>query len=433
MKLFRLLALVLALALLAGCSTSSVTPTGNVTPTGRPVRTGVREIPTPQGSAPPVGELACVSEGALDGYNAFSLDLLKSCREEGENTLISPLSVALALGMTANGAAGSTLREFETLFGLSRNDLNSLCARFLNEYQNLGGSTESTLVNSLWADPDITLTDDFVLQCMETYGAKLYNADLQDAATVKAVNGWCSEATKGLIPTIVDKFDEDAVLALINAVYLKNAFARPFKTPTTDWEMDFHNADGTLSRPKGMSNGTRNEEYIQAENGHGVVLPYDDGRLGLLLMLPNEGMSLEDLLSGWDGSTVPELLSSRTSTRVALTMPKYRTEWSGSLKDQLSALGLVGAFDPEAADFTAMGTLTAPMKHLCVGDVIHKTAFEVNEKGTEAAAVTAVVMVGATAMPPQDMVYLNFDRPFVYGIVDLLDGCPLFLGTVEHL
>lgn len=412
------LPLLLILSLLAGCAGGLTLSSGKVKP-----------LPSPEGSLPPVGVLECTSEGALDGYQSFALELLRQNRAEGKNVLVSPLSVTLALGMTANGAAEGTLKEFETLFGLSRDDLNSLCARFMEDYASLGGSTEATLVNSLWCDPDVTLSNGFVLRCQDTYKAQLFQQELQEPETVRAVNQWVSDATRGMIPSVVEKFSDDAVLALINAVYLKNQFARPFDEPTHEWEIDFTAADGTVTHPKGMSNGTRNEEYISTEKGQGVLLPYDDGRLGLLLMLPEEGVSLTDYLAAWDGNTVPELLSARAKTRVSLTCPKFRTEWGASLRDSLSAMGLEGAFEVGRADFTAMGS--AGDYPLYLGDVIHKTAFELNEKGTEAAAVTAAIMRCGSAMPPDDLIYLRFDRPFVYGIVDMQMGTPLFLGTME--
>lgn len=420
MKRRRILPVLLALSLLAGCAGAGILA---------PVQSSVKPLPVPQGTLPPVEALETLSPDVLEGYGRFSLELLRRTRSEGENITVSPLSVALALGMTANGAAEETLAEFETLFGLDRDELNALCARFMADYAQLGGSTEATLVNSLWADPELTLANGFVLRCQETYGAQLFQQDLQAPATVEAVNRWVSEATRGLIPSVVDRFSDEAVLALINAIYLKNKFETPFETPTRDWEMDFTAQDGTVTHPKGMSNGTRNEQYISGGHGQGVVLPYDDGRLGLLLMLPEEGVSLTDYLAGWEPDTVSSLLTSRRETLVSLTCPKFKTEWSGSLNDSLQAMGLSRAFDPQEADFSAMGS--ADENPLYIGDVIHKTAFEINEKGTEAAAVTAVIMEPTAAMPPQDLIYLRFDRPFVYGIVDLETGTPLFLGTME--
>ena len=370
------------------------------------------------------------AETAEGGYAAFAAELLRQTRSEGENTLVSPLSVALALGMTANGAAGDTLAEFQDLFGMDLDTLNAYCAKALHDYSALGGSTKSTVVNSLWCDPDLTLEDGFAARCQQNYGAELYQADLQDRATVQSVNEWVSKATEGLIPKTVEEFSEDAVLALVNAIYLQNKFERPFETPSSEWTMDSTAADGTVSHPRGMHNGTRDEWYLSHAGGSGVLLPYDDGRLGFLLMLPEEGLDLSDYLSDWDGTTIKNLLESRKERRVSLTVPKYELEWSGSLADTLPEMGLSRAFDVSVADFTAMGrTANGP---LFIGDVIHKTVLKVNEKGTEAAAVTAVVMEASAAMPT-DLIELRFDRPFVCGIVDTESGAPLFLGTVEAL
>lgn len=141
-------------------------------------------------------------------------------------------------------------------------------------------------------------------------------------------------------------------------------------------------------------------------------------------------MQLSDYLSGWDGTTVKTLLDGREERRVSLTVPKYELEWSGSLAEILPEMGLSGAFDISAADFTAMGS--SDNGPLFIGDVIHKTVLKVNEKGTEAAAVTVVEAPAGAAMPT-DLVVLRFDRPFVCGIVDMESGAPLFLGTVETL
>jgi len=419
----RFLPLFLAFSLLTGCAAGAVTPvpvpTGSVTPV-EPV----------QNELQPVGAAACLSEGLGDSYSAFALELLRQSRGEGENALLSPLSVLLALGMTANGAEGDTLEQFAAALGMGRDALNSLCVRFLQDYSDLGGSTESTLLNSLWADPDLTLNDPFVLRCQDTYKAQLFRADLQSPATVQALNDWASDATRGLIPSIVDEFNAQAVLALVNAIYLKNRFETPFPEPHSDWTLDFHNADGTLSQPRGMST-ERTMTYLSHQGGQGVVLPYDDGRLGLMLMLPEEGTALTDYLAAWEGSTLSSLLSGSQERQVDLVMPKFKAEWSGSLKAPLAAMGLADAFDVLKANFTAMGSV--PGGNLFIGDVIHKTAFEVNEKGTEAAAVTAVIMECGAAMPPADLILLRFDRPFVYGIVDLELGVPLFLGAMEHM
>lgn len=411
----RLIPLLLSLSLLSSCAAGAAEK--------------VREVPDVPGEVHVSYDLD-VEGKPYEAYAAFGVELLRHSREEGKNALLSPLSAALALGMTANGAGGDTLREFEALFGMDADTLNSLCANMTRDYTSLGGSTEANIVNSLWCDPALTMGDLFAARCRQIYGAELFYAELQKQSTVDAVNDWVKEATRGLIPKTVENFPDEAVLALVNALYLKNKFQRPFEEPHSEWTMDFQNADGSVSHPRGMSNGTRNELYLAHENGQGVVLPYDDGRLGLLLMLPDEGVSLTDYLAAWDGSTIASLLENKQERLVSLSVPKYELEWDGSLAQPLQAMGLTGAFDVDKADFTAMGTADGP---LYIGDVIHKTVLKVNEEGTEAAAVTAVMMDCGAAMPPDDLVVLRFDRPFVCGIVDLENGAPLFLGTVENL
>ena len=158
----------------------------------------------------------------------------------------------------------------------------------------------------------------------------------------------------------------------------------------------------------------------------GVVLPYDDGRLGFLAMLPDG--ELDAWLETLDGDTLPALLAAAEEERVLLRLPKFEAEWGGELSDALAAMGLETAFDPDRADFSALGT--APDGPLYVSSVVHKARIEVNEKGTEAAAATVVGVDGAAA--PTDYRELVLDRPFCYAVVDLERGVPLFLGTFER-
>ena len=157
-----------------------------------------------------------------------------------------------------------------------------------------------------------------------------------------------------------------------------------------------------------------------------MVLPYDDGRLGFLAMLPDG--ELDAWLETLDGDTLPALLAAAEEERVLLRLPKFEAEWGGELKELLAELGLETAFDPAQADFSALGT--APDGPLYLDSVIHKARIEVNEKGTEAAAATVAGLNGAAA--PTDYRELVLDRPFCYAVVDLERGVPLFLGTFER-
>ena len=215
------------------------------------------------------------------------------------------------------------------------------------------------------------------------------------------------------------------VLLLVNALYLKNAWASEFD-PLDTRPGDFTAADGSEAETDFLSNGLRAEQYFAAEGAAGVVLPYDDGRLGFLAVLPDG--ELDAWLETLDGDTLPALLAAAEEERVLLRLPKFEAEWGGELSDALAAMGLETAFDSGRADFSALGT--APDGPLYVSSVVHKARIEVNEKGTEAAAATVVEVEDAAA--PTDYRELVLDRPFCYAVVDLERGVPLFLGTFER-
>ena len=368
MKKRKLLALCLVPALLAGCAA----PAG-VTDLSRQFEAG---DPAPP-EADPAADAAIGTLGA---------ELLRAAREPGENTLLSPLSVALALSMTTNGAAEDTLAEFEALLGADVEALNANAASLLADYAALGGSTECSIADSLWLDGRLEANELFLSRCTAFYGARLYQADLDTDGARRAVNNWVGEVTRGLIPEVLAETPApETVLLLVNALYLKNAWASEFD-PLDTRPGDFTAADGSEAETDFLSNGLRAEQYFAAEGAAGVVLPYDDGRLGFLAVLPDG--ELDAWLETLDGDTLPALLAAAEEERVLLRLPKFEAEWGGELSDALAAMGLETAFDSGRADFSALGT--APDGPLYVSSVVHKARIEVNEKGTEAAAATVV-------------------------------------------
>ena len=408
----KLLSLLLPLALLAGCAA----PAGayrlpaEVTDLSQPVEAGTPAPPEADGAA----------DAAIGNLGA---QLLRAVREPGVSTLLSPLSISLALSMTANGAAGDTLAEFEALLGADVDTVNANAASLLAEYRDLGGSTVSNLADSLWLDDSLEANELFLSRCTAFYDAGLYQADLATEQTRRAVNGWVEENTGGMIPEILTEVPaEDAALLLVNALYLKNTWEHEFD-PNSTREDSFYAADGTGTVTVFLSNGIRQEQYFRTEDAAGVVLPYDDGRLAFAAVLPDG--DLDAWLENLDGGTFPALLKSAEDTRLLLRMPKFEAEWGG----ELAALGLDAAFDPARADLSGLGTTESGP--LFIDSVLHRAKIQVDEEGTEAAAST-VVMAPAGAPAPVDYEELILDRPFCYAIVDLERGVPLFLGTFER-
>lgn len=418
----RALALILALTLalaLPGCGTAAADYT---------VLTADPVAVTYDGSTEP-------AQTALAG---FGLDLLRGARgQTGEPALVSPLSAALALSMAANGAGGDTLAQFEAVLsgGAGLDVLNALCQDLTADYQSLGGSTECSIANSLWVDPEGGIYEDFIGRCTGIFDAQVIQAQLSDPGIVPALNGWVSDHTNGMIPGIIGQpFPEEAAALLVNALYLKNTWETEFD-PVQTMERTFTHGDGAEERMDFLRHFDRDLPYLETADSVGALLPYDDGRLAFFALMPAEaGEDFGTWLAGLDGAELGRLVRDsrdRADFFLRLSLPKFEAEWKGELKDVLTALGLELPFDDTGlADFSRLGD--NPYGYY-LSQVIHATKLQVNEEGTKAAAATVVVGDAASAAPPEEPqgIELDFDRPFLYGIVDRENGAPLFLGTFE--
>lgn len=393
-------------------------------------------------AAPP--PITAARDEALDqALGDFGLELFRQTRREGENTLLSPLSLLFCLSMCANGAGGATLAEFESVLAGSGDleGLNGNC-RDLLEFSRLlaegdparserSGVTpgESTLsiANSLWLDGRVRAEDAFVGLCTESYEAGVFAADFTRDGARKEINRWIAGHTGGHIKEALSEIDPETVLALVNAVYFEGKWAEPFDPDFTAEDREFHLEDGSTAPVDLMISGGRTDRFIGTDQDQGVLLPYKDGRLAFLALLPPEGMALADYLDTLDGARLTGLVTGAEEEHFDLLLPKFTAYWQGSLAEPLKALGLELAFDPNQADFSRMGT-DERGNPLYLSAVEHGAGIEVDEQGTRAFAFTFAGASGGGAAPPE---VLCFDRPFVYGIVDLERGIPLFLGTFE--
>lgn len=383
-------------------------------------------------TASPITVTAAPSARADAALASLGLELVKATRGEG-GTLLSPLSIALALAMAANGAQGETLAQLENLLAGEGDlaELNAACAYWMEKYTDLGGSSKSSIANSLWLDPDGQIKDSFTGTCQGVFDAQVFHARLSDPAIVGELNSWVSEHTGKMIPKLIDQpFSGDTAVLLVNALYLENQWASPFD-PNDNRDRDFTHAGGGTETMAFLQKSHTSLRYLDAGDAQGVVLPYDDGKLGFFALMPDlspDAPALGDWLAELDGETLTGLLTSaQERTFLTLALPKFEAEWKGELQDLLAGMGAELAFAP-GADFSALGDFP---DGYYISQVIHATKLEVNEKGTKAAAATAAVMACGADIPPEDAVTLILDRPFLYGIADLETGTPLFLGTFE--
>lgn len=392
-----------AASLLVGCSGSNLTATE--------LTAGIE----------PAGAASLeVGEGA-DTYD-FALGLLRESAGE-ESTLVSPLSVLSALALAENGADGATLAQMEQVTGMSVDTLTDT----LQAYGALADDGPLSVANSVWMrDSDgLAVEDDFLATCGECLGAQVFSAPFDDS-TVDDVNAWINEKTHEMIPQMLDRISGDAQVLLVNALAFEGGWEDPFDSALTSPDT-FTCEDGT-EQDVAMMHATEND-YLENELATGFVKPYEGYDYAFVGLLPTEGVTVDELLASLDGAALEELLVPVPNAAAEIGLPKFTASYEAELANALRALGVTDAFDPTLADFSRMGSSERGSLH--VDGVLHKTFIDVNEEGTRAAAATVVGMEGASASDgPVERHEVILDRPFVYLIMDLRTGMPVFAGTV---
>ena len=353
----------------------------------------------------------------------FQSSVLES---KDENVLISPLSIQLALAMTANGADGDTKAEMEALLGgeISLEDLNEYLYSYVN---NLPSAEKYKLqiANSIWFRDDegrLQVEKDFLQKNANYYGAQAYKAVFDDQ-TLKDINNWVKDHTDGMIDSILDQIDEDAVMYLINALVFDAEWQHVYDKSDV-YKGKFTNIGGTEKQVDMMH--SEETVYLQDENAIGFMKPYSGSKYNFAVLLPNEGVDIYEYIAGLTGESLMETLSTPQLGMVMATLPKFSYEYELTMNDVLKELGMPSAFSGDTADFSKMAH--SSRGNIYIGDVLHKTFISVDELGTKAGAVTKVQMNDESAPMSEWVVTLN--RPFVYMIIDNETNLPVFIGTV---
>jgi len=359
--------------------------------------------------------------------NALAFDLLTGLVDgsDEENVIISPLSISALLAMLLNGADGATAEAIAGVLhldGISQEDTRELG----NLLRYLGASdqdVELVVSNAVWPTTGYALQDEFVKIMEENFGAEVDELDLGSQQGADTIDGWVSDKTQGKIEKMSDALqlpDPNAVAVLMNAIYFKGNWTNPFNAEHTR-EGEFTLPDGSQVKVPMM---TRDSSDFMVGEGDGfrvLRLPYGESeRFGMEIFLPDEGSNAEELLAGLDAEAWRSVVADVSEARLLVTLPKFELEYKvgGELDDLLKELGMGIAYSPQS-DFTRMAASDPWLSR-----VAHKTYLRVDEKGTEAAAVTGGVMV--ESMPPE----FRVDRPFVFTISDSKSGAILFMGLV---
>ena len=424
------------LMLFASCAGNNV-----IAPTQTPTQTPATETPateTPveplmldendlmRGVTPNHPATTNQSEQFLSAASKFDTLLFEkiAAGAKGENVIISPLSVMLALAMTANGASGQTKTELETLLGgLPMAQLNEALYIYMKSLPSTdGGKFNYADAIFIDDDQDFIVNPAFLQTNADYFGAGAFKMPCGQQA-LDAINKWTSDRTDGMIEKILDTLPDDAKMVLINALCFDANWAFPYYDRSVKDEK-FYALDGSVQNVKMM----HSSEYIYLDDeksgATGFVKSYENGRYAFAALLPNEGVDLYDYIATLKDGRLSEVLKNRSYATVVAGLPQFKSDFGTELQDLLAALGAPSAFNPFAADFSGISQ-SVP---LYIDRVVHKGYIEVTKSGTKAAAVTAVVP-RAGAAEPTNLHTVMLDRPFIYTVFDTKTNLPIFIGV----
>lgn len=356
----------------------------------------------------------------------FSVRLFRESYQEEQDTLISPVSILYALGMTANGADSKTLSQMEAVFGTDISNLN----RYLYQYEQELPNDESyrlSMANSIWLkdDENLEVKKEFLETNRAWYDADVYQAPF-DGKTLENINAWVKNHTDGKIEQILDKIPEDAVLYLINALAFDAKWSETYEAHQVR-ESLFTKENGQKVTKEFLYG--EEYQYLEDEQTTGFIKYYKGNKYAFVALLPKEGITMEEYVQSLSGEKLDALLENTESIPVDTSLPKFEAEYEVEMSDILSSMGMTDAFSPAEADFTRMATA---LHNIYIGRVLHKTNLKVSEEGTEAGAATVVEMLEECAAEegPQERKTVYLDRPFVYLLIDCDEQLPIFIGTL---
>lgn len=374
---------------------------------------------------------AGLDSGLADSSNRLGVKLFGQLwKQGGGNLTISPYSVAAALALAYNGSAGETAEELGKLLGYApdeRQKLNTGHQSLMKLLNHGGPGVELKIANSVWGMKGLPLRRDYLGTGEDFYDAQIKTTDLAAEKSVKEINGWVADHTGDKIQEMLTKPPgPQAVAVLVNALYFKGGWTDVFEEQATK-QADFYPPDGPAVQVMMMKRGGM-FSYAAHKDWQAVKLPYGEGQMEMVVVLPGEQSSLAELVGQLEQGTLP-LDEDYTSTLGTLLLPRFTASYGTELSKALQALGVNLAFDPSQGDFSLMSDLDSP---IYFEQVIHKTYIDVNERGTEAAASTVIDMRAGSAPPIDKPFEMNVNRPFLFMIRDTQTGATLFLGAIEN-
>lgn len=382
------------------------------------------------GVEPPSGEvreLTTLEKRLVQASNQFGLNLFRKVSESeaGKNAFISPLSVSMALGMTLNGASGSTKEAMESTLrftGMGIEQINESYRSMIQLLVKLDPKVQFQIANSIWYRLGFAVEQEFIKTNQQYFDAEVNALNFSAPDAAKTINAWVERRTQGKIKEIVpDPIPGNAVMYLINAIYFLGTWTYQFdKTQTRDAPFTLLNGS---QKPCKLMYLKGTVPYFENNRLQAVDLPYGDSLYSMIVVLPKSGTNVENFVAGLTQESWNALITGLRKQTVHIYLPKFTLEYKKNLNDVLKALGMAIAFDPGRANFTKIHKNGG----IFISNVEHKTFVRVDEEGTEAAAVTSIGFVDTSV--PQEFV-MRVDRSFFFAIRERHSGTILFMGKI---
>ena len=376
-----------------------------------------KQLSTTQ-KAPAVSVTGSQQQDATQAYLNFTASLLQHTFS-GDNLLLSPLSVADALCLTMEGAAGETLSQMETVLG-EKETMRSYFSTIRRE-----SGEQLTMADSVWIrnDPALSVNDNFLAIAAGNYQAEVFSAPF-DEDTCSDINTWVEDQTDGEIQNLIEQINDDDIMYLINTTLFDAKWQNQYKSEDIR-DRTFTTKSGTQKDVQMMYS---NENiYLENDFCTGLLKYYEGKDYAFVGLLPDDNVTISQLVDRLDGDTLHELINGRISAEVEAGIPVFTGDTKLDLAKILPDMGMPLAFSG-GADFSDMATYDGG--NLYIGRVLHQTRIEVNAQGTKAAAATAVVMESGAVETSSNSYTVILDRPFVYMIVDMEQEIPVFIGVM---
>lgn len=374
----------------------------------------------------PVFEYNKKSATFIETNNSFGLDLFKIVNrdEDKPNLMISPSSISIALGMAYNGSESSTKQAFEELLnydGLTREEINEMTRELISVLVTNSEGNLLEIANSIWYRENFPVLQEFIDLNSINFNAEVHELDFSDASAVPTINNWVSRKTHDKIDKIIEELDPETMMILINALYFNCLWDLEFNPENTQSQEFLTEGGGVFGSVEMMTIESEFNAYSTLDFS-AVELPYKNDKFSMFLFLPSQQSSVDELIEKLDGETWNSWMAGfEKANTLNVGLPRFEFDYDKSLRAPLMEMGLDIAFTDDA-DFSGISAID-----LLISDVLHKTYIKVNEEGTEAAAVTAIVFE-TTSIGPS----IWFNRPFMFAISENSSNSILFIGKVSE-